>query len=296
MIKQLKGSFFILISALMFGAYGLLSRGIEQYDVFYQTYVRCLVVALALLAFGLFRKEFKKIEKEDFKWFVVVCMFTVFSIAPIVYAFKFLTLGTASFLFYGSLTIFTYILGFVFFKEKLTRTKVLVLIFSTIGLILIFSGNFGAALLLPALMALLNGVASSGEVTFSKKISNKYSSTQISFIVFIAIAVTHFVLSLILNENQDITLITQHTPNILAFAVASIIGMITVIEGYKYVEPSVGAIIGLTEIVFSLMFGILFFNESASLLTLVGGLLIIAAAALPSWIEIKAKRKKKVSE
>ncbi len=295
MIKQLKGSFLILISALMFGAYGLLSRGIEQYDVFFQTYVRCLFIAIALLIFGIIRKEFKRIEKEDIKWFVVVCVFTVFSIAPIVYAFKFLTLGTASFLFYGSLTIFTYILGFLFFKEKLTKIKVFVLIFSTIGLLLIFSGNFGATLLLPALMALLNGVASSGEVTFSKKISNKYSSTQISFVVFIVIAISHFALSILLNETQDLTLITDHALNILAFAVASIIGMVTVIEGYKYVEPSVGAIVGLTEIVFSLMFGIIFFSESASLLTLVGGLLIIAAAALPSWIEIKAKRRAKVS-
>lgn len=292
MLKQLKGSFLILISALMFGAYGLLSRGIEDYDVFYQTYVRCFVIALALLILGIFRKEFKRIKKEDIKWFVVVCLFTVFSIAPIVYAFKFLTLGTASFLFYGSLTIFTYILGFAFFKEKFTNLKLAVLILSTLGLLLIFSGNFGAALLLPSLMALLNGIASSGEVTFSKKISNNYSTTQISFVVFIVIAVSHLILSLLLNENQDITLITEHAPNVLAFAVASIIGMLAVIEGYKFLEPSVGAIIGLTEVVFSLMFGVLFFSESANINTLVGGLLIIAAAALPSWIEIKRRRRK----
>ncbi len=292
MFKQLTGSVLILISALMFGSYGLLSREIENYDIFYQTYLRCFVIALILFVLGYVRKDFKRIDKQDIRWFLVVCAFTVFSVAPIVYAFKYLTLGTASFLFYGSLTIFTYILGFGFFKEKITNVKAAGLILSTAGLILIFSGSFGAALLLPSLMALLNGVASSGEVVFSKKISNKYSTIQISFIVFVVIALTHFVLSLLLQENQDATLITQNFGNILLFAAASIIGMLTVIEGYKYVEPSIGAIIGLMEVVFSLLFGILVFHEATNGSAVLGGVLIIVSAALPNMVEVYRKRKK----
>lgn len=118
MFKQFRGSIFILISALMFGAYGLLSRGIEQYDVFFQTYVRCLLISIVLVAFGIARQSFKRIEKEDYRWFAVVIGFTIFSIAPIVYAYKYLTLGTASFLFYGALTVFTYILGLHFSKRS----------------------------------------------------------------------------------------------------------------------------------------------------------------------------------
>lgn len=169
--------------------------------------------------------------------------------------------------------------------------KALVLGLSALGLILIFAGSFGAALLLPALMALFNGVASSGEVVFSKKISDKYSNVQITSLIFLAITVTHFVLSIGLGETQDFTLVTDHTLNLLAFAAASIIGMYTVIEGYKHIEPSIGAIIGLTEIVFSLFLGIIFFAEVATPQTVVGGLLIIIAAALPNVVELYRKRK-----
>lgn len=292
MLKQIKGSIFIIISALMFGSYGLLSRGIEQYDIFYQTYLRCLIISIFLLVLGYINKDFKRIKKEDIKWFVVVCIFTIFSIAPIVYAFKYLTLGTASFLFYGSLTIFTYILGFAFFKEKFTLTKIGVLFLASSGLILVFNGSFGEAIILPSIMALLNGVASSGEVTFSKKISSNYSSTQISFIVFVVITITHFVMSLILKENQDITLITENLFNLLAFALASVIGMLAIIEGFKYVEPSVGAIIGLMEIVFSVIFGMIFFKEELTSSALIGGILIILAAALPNLILIAKQRVK----
>ncbi|MEP7103247.1 MAG: DMT family transporter [Candidatus Dojkabacteria bacterium] len=290
MLKPLKGSLFVLISALMFASYGFFSRFTESYDVFFQVYVRCFFITIILVIVGLIRKDFKKIDRADLKWFITICSFTIFSVSPILYAFRFLSLGTASFLFYGSTTIFTYILGFLFFKEKLTGIKILVLIIATIGLGLIFSFNFSSAFILPALMALLNGFASSGEVTFTKKVSEKYSNIQLVTTVFAAIGITHMLLSLVLGEVQDFTLLTVKFPVILFWSLGSIAGMYTVVEGYKFLEPSIAAIVGLTEIIFSLILGIMFFSEAIEFNTLVGGILIILAAALPNIIDIyKAK-------
>ncbi len=276
------GSLFIIASALAFGSYGVFSRYLENYDVFFQTYVRCLMVAAVLAIFGVVKHQFKPIARKDWGWFATVLLFTTFCIAPITYAYRFLTLGVASFLFYSSVTVFSYLFGFLFFKEKWTRIKMLSLGLSVLGMLLIFSLQTSAVLLIPALLVLFNGLASSGEVTFSKKISNSYSSTQITFLIFAVIGISHLLLSLVVGETQDSRLFTQSFPIMLLFVVASLLGMITVVEGFKRVEPSIGTILGLTEIVFSVVIGIVLFAEKMTFPVLLGGACILIAAILPN--------------
>lgn len=72
----------------------------------------------------------------------------------------------------------------------------------------------------------------------------------------------------------------------LCFSAASILGFWLAIAGYKYIDVGIGAIIGLLEIVFSVLFGILVFNEILSLRVGIGAVLIIAAATLPHFVEM----------
>lgn len=276
------GSLFIVASALAFGSYGVFSRYLESYDIFFQTYVRCFLVAAVLAIVGIAKNQFKPIARKDWGWLATVLLFTSFSIAPITYAYRYLTLGVAAFLYYSSVTVFSYLFGFLFFKEKWTRTKILSLGLSILGMLLIFSLQTSAVLIVPALLVLFNGLASSGEVTFSKKISNSYSSTQITFLIFAVIGISHLLLSLVVGETQDSRLFTQSLPIMLLFVVAALVGMITVVEGFKRVEPSIGAILGLTEIVFSVVIGILLFAEKMTFPVLLGGACILIAAILPN--------------
>ncbi len=276
----------------MYGSYGVFSRYLGDYDIFFQTYIRCLLIAGILGVIGLIRKEFKPIKKEDVKWFAAMGFFSIFSIAPIVYAFRYLEIGTASFLFYAAYTIATYIFGRIFFAEKLTSIKIISLVLSFIGLLLIFSIKFSSELLLPVLMAILNGVATSGEITFSKKVSDKYSNNQIVVSLFLLIAISHFFVSLFLGEHQNMEILTKSFFILAGFILAAIIATIAIVEGFKYLEPSIGAIIGLMEIIFSVIFGIIFFSESLTIPMLVGGILIVTAVALPDIVALLAKNKK----
>lgn len=290
---NVRGSIYITISALMFALYGVFLRQLEQYDVFYQTYVKSLLIVLILLGIGTYQKSFRKIEQKDYGGYAIVVLFTVFSVAPITYAYRYLELGTASFLFYASLTIFSYLFGALFFSEKFDTIKIVSLILSLIGMILVFAVKLPQGFLLPIAMCVLNGLASSGEVVFSKLISQKYSSNQITLIIFLSIAITHLIISLILGEQQDIGLITRDLHWNLLFCAASIAGMYTVIEGFKILEPSIGAIIGLSEIVFSVLLGVLFYADKISGQILAGGILIILAAALPNLYDLYLLKQKK---
>ena len=55
---------------------------------------------------------------------------------------------------------------------------------------------------------------------------------------------------------------------------------------------SIGAIIGITEIVFGAFLGVILFNETLAPLIILGSGFILVAAALPSIIELRSKRLK----
>jgi drug/metabolite transporter (DMT)-like permease len=59
-----------------------------------------------------------------------------------------------------------------------------------------------------------------------------------------------------------------------------------VIVGFRFVDASIGSLIGLMEVVFSVVFGAIIFHEVLSWSTYVGGVLIIAAAMLPDLINV----------
>jgi len=289
MTKQIKGTIFILTASLMYGSFGLLARELNSYGIFYQNYVRSFLIVLILMIFGIKNKSYIKINKEDIRWFLITCSFSAFSIAPIIFAYRYLSLGVSSLLFYGSLTIFSYIVGLVVFKEKLTKIKILTFILPLIGLFIIFSNNLTITLVIPALLAVVNGIASSGEASFSKKISEKYSSVQILTYVFGIIAVSHFILSILTNEVQDPKIFTVSFIPLMIFVIAGLAAFYLIIEGYKNLDASIAGIIGLSEIIFSIIFGVIFFHEVLDLSSIIGGTLIIIAIIIPNILSLIKK-------
>ena len=77
----------------------------------------------------------------------------------------------------------------------------------------------------------------------------------------------------------------------LGYTAASMLAFWLIIEGLKYVEAGVGGLIGLLEIVFSVIFGIVLFNEEITANVFIGAVLILTAAALPHIQDIYSRRK-----
>ncbi len=288
--KQFKGSLFIVLASLMYGSYGVFSKYLADYGIFYQVGIRALLIALFLLLIGYLQKSFKKIERKDIKWFLIINFFTIFSIAPITFAFGHLSLGTSSFLFYSAYLIFNYLLGIIFFQEKITVVKIISFVASVLGLLTIFTVQFSLELLPAMLMAILTGIGVSGEIVFTKKVSDRYSNIQINGIIYLVIAISHIVMSVVTQEDQSLSIITQTAPILIGFSIISLISSWALVEGYKYLEPSIASIIGLTEIIFSVLFGIIVFSEMLTGSMILGGALILFAATLPNIVELSRSK------
>jgi drug/metabolite transporter (DMT)-like permease len=288
--KTTRGISLVLVSALIFGSYGMWSRLVGQnFGVFYQAWTRGLIIAIILFPFLYFRGEIVKINKEDWKWMSLYLIFTSFTAAPIFYAFNHMDIGSASLLFYTTMLLTMYVFGFLFLGEKFTKVKIISFIVALIGMYVIFSFSLTLFTFLAASMAVLNGVASGGEVSFSKKLSNKYSSLYLTWLSWLIIFLTNGIVSLLVGETQHIPSFTIVWLYELGYVIAGIIGFWFIVEGLKYLEASIGGLLGLLEIVFSIAFGVLIFKEVLSLQIIIGGLVIIMAAALPHIIKLFEK-------
>ena len=62
-------------------------------------------------------------------------------------------------------------------------------------------------------------------------------------------------------------------------------GFYLLVKGLESVEASISGLIGLLEIVFSIMFGIIIFNEGLTIQVITAASLIITASALPHIYE-----------
>lgn len=200
-------------------------------------------------------------------------------------------IGSATLLFFVSMLITMYTVGFLFLGEKLGNVKIASLVLAIVGMYFIFHFSLVAFTFLAAAMAILNGVASGGEISSSKKFSNRYSTLYITWLSWIVILITNLPISYFLGErflipSYEMVWIWQ-----LGYTVASMLAFWLIIEGLKYIEAGVGALLGLLEIVFSIALGIWLFNEELTTQVIVGSMLIILSAALPHIQELKSKHK-----
>lgn len=280
--KSNRGILLILISSLMFGSYGVWSRLIgPSFGVFYQGWTRGLILSLILLPMLFYRKQFVPILRKDWGWLVVFLIFTSATQAPLFYAFNHMDIGSATLLFFVTMLLTMYTVGFIFLKERFTRVKVISFIMAIIGLYTIFSFSMEKFSVLAASMAIINGIASGGEIAFSKKLSGSYSPLYLTALSWLIIVPTNGLLSLVLGEVQVIPSFNIVWLWQFGYVVASLFGFWFVIAGLKYVEASIGGLIGLLEVVFSISFGILIFGENLTQRVILGALLILLAASLP---------------
>lgn len=273
----------VFLSALMFGSYGVWSHLIgSAMGNFFQGWTRALIILLIILPVVLIRKEIIKVEKKDRMWMVVFLVFTSLTQAPLYYAFTHMDIGTASLLFFVSMFLTMNIVGYLFLGERLNSIKVISMCLAMVGMYFVFSFSILSFAFFAALMAVVNGIASGGEVAFSKKLTGSYSSFYITALSWGIILVTNSIISLIIGEQQILFSFSLPWFWQFCYSLVSLFAFWFMIAGFKYIDASIGALIGLCEIVFSILFGVLLFKESLTLSVIGGGILIIIAAALPS--------------
>lgn len=287
----MKSSLYIIISAFFFSSYGIWSKLMVGFGEFSQAWTRALILLIILIPFGFVTKSFKTIQKPDRKWFAIIALSAGLNQAPYFLGFHYLNVGTATLLFYVMLTLGAFLIGKFSFNEQIDHVKILSLGLGVLGLFIMYRFELTPEQVIPAFLVCLAGLMGATSVVFSKKISDKYAETQILTITFLVMLVVNFILSQIFTSPLPEIANTQPWLAQLGYAISMLLANVTVIAGFKHIQPSIGALLGLLEIVFAVILGIILFGEVVTVSMIVGGGLLILAAGLVEVVGVVRGRK-----
>lgn len=141
-----------------------------------------------------------------------------------------------------------------------------------------------------ALSTIAAGLMGSVGVVLSKKLSGNYPELQIITGYLLAMILVNPLLSFITGETlpglEDTTAwIAQ-----FGYAISYLIANLAVVAGFKYLDPSIGALIGLLEVIFAAVLGVIIFQENLTMQLVIGSGLIIIAMSLPELVNLYKKR------
>lgn len=284
MNKKITGSFFLLVSALIYGTFGVLSRYISAFGAFSQNWIKSFfIILLSALIFVLQRRSWKKIRREDFKWFTLWILPASFQPVLTFLAFNHLPIGMTYFLIYSTMILGGIASGQIFFSEKLNLNKVFSIIFLFIGIFLIYRTDLSLTGNIYVFMALISGLILGFWNTLTKKISGNYSEYQMLIIDGLPGLVLCLILSLVLSEKFIPLSDIQPWIWIFIYSAFSVGAGALLINGFKKVEAQAGSLILPMEIVFGSIFGFLIFREILKPNVYFGGFLILLAAVLSTF-------------
>lgn len=284
------GATLVVLSSLFYASYGVWTKLIgEHFGGFTQAVIRHgLVASLFILAVIIAKQAQKIFWRRDAKWFALSFISSVF--IPISFFYAFLNAGvgiTAGLTFIG-IVIGMYFFGWLFLGERLNPDKWISILLGFLGVALVFAPSVHTIGWLALIAGVGGGIATGLNVTVSKMIP--YNATQTAALVWTLGLLANLPFVFILGEKTDIFHWDIAWLYVVIFAFASVAASWTVIRGVKLIEAGAAGILGLMEIFFGVLFGVVIFNERPSGVVLLGVLAIMAAAAIPYFKDYNARR------
>jgi len=193
--------------------------------------------------------------------------------------FTYTSIGNAVIVFY-TWPIFVMIFSSFILKEKINQLKLLMISLSFVGILIIFSQksiSYSTSDLLGMLAVLISAILNAFCIVIYKTKSTEYDRTDI---IFYQNFMGAFLFLPFIFINRPFPSMEQ---TFLGIGYGFLIGYFCYLfffPALKEMNASIASILAYVEVVSAVIIGILFFNESLSLQTLIGGLLIISSVII----------------
>jgi len=286
--QHLLGLTALLSSAFLYGFFAIFTRTVGfELPLFFASFSRNLIGLVFLLIPMIVWGKWKKMKGKDVKWFAFRGLGGLFGFVGSYLAFYNMGIGITYFIFYASTAVSGYIMGSVFFGERITVSKLVSLFLAFLGLAFIYSFNLKDIDVIYGAYAALSGVGSALWNICSKKISYSYPAIQLNFIDFGVSLIFSFILSITLKEMWVMPAASSLWGANILFSLMFVVTGQLMIYGFKYIEAQTGTLIMLSEVVFGILLGYVFYHEVMGWYTVIGGLFIMGAIALPEMVQRK---------
>lgn len=268
-----KGITYILLSSLFFALMAATVKFLGDLPNVEKIFFRNLVGVF--IALTLVKKSGSSLAGNNKKLLVLRSIFGLSGIAAYFYALSTIKLSDAVILNKMS-PFFVVVFAAIFLQEKIKRKQLMALITALLGAILVIRPGFESNLA-PALIGLLSSIFAGMAYTTVRELRKTDAAATIVFYfcAFSTLAMLPFMIfgKFVLPDlRQSIAL--------LALGLFAAIAQLFMTNAYRYAEAGELSIYTYANIVFSSLFGILFFQEIPDSLSLIGAILIITAGYL----------------
>jgi drug/metabolite transporter (DMT)-like permease len=273
----------LILATFLFSLFGVFTRLIaDSVGVFYQLILRVGIMSVLFYIILILSKKVRKVEKNDIFLFLFRGLLVVVDFACFFIAINNLPMGLTLFIFYAASVVVSYVFGAFFLGEKLNSIKIISLSLAIFGLFVMYSESFSGISLLPSIAALVSGCCFGLNTTSSKKLTDKYDSTQVNLIAYVMAFVLTIPLIAFFKEQAPSSMSLITALELLGFSVIGVGAFYLTLNGYKYIEAQKASLIMLAELIFVILLGLIVYAEVPTVTTLVGGVLIVLALALPN--------------
>ncbi len=285
MKRKLAGTIYGAVASMSYGtnplfALPLFFAGIGVNSVlFYRYFFACILYFLWL---KLVKRISLKISLREFLHLFVLALFFSFSSLTLFVAFKYIDAGIACTILFIYPVIVALIMR-IFYKEKLTRTTILAILLTSMGILLLYNGADGAALNVKGvIIVLLSALLYAFYIVFVKKdkVLMHIKSEKVSFYV-ILFGLSVYILNL--KFCTELQILTTPFQWILALSLAifpTIVSIETITIAIKLIGSTITAVLGALEPLTAVFFGVVFFNEQLTLRIIAGIASVLAGVLL----------------
>jgi drug/metabolite transporter (DMT)-like permease len=281
--QTLQGMISLILAGLAYSLFGVFARYISKdFGLFYQAVSRYIVCVIIFAVLAYYFRAIKKIEAKDRKWFIIRAIVSAGVNIPFFLSVINLPLGTALFLFYASSVIVSYLFGFIILAEKLNRIKIVSLLLAFAGIFLIYQDSLQLTGSVYTLTAILSGGFFGIYSTSSKMVNLKYSAVQINLIEYLLVIAITIPLMIISKETVYLNILSFSWMMNIFYSLALAVATFFTVYGFKHIEAQVGSLVLLSELIFVVINGFIFFHEIPTMTTAIGGFFILTALVLPN--------------
>ncbi len=275
------GASLVVVASFFYASYGIWTKLMGNFfDGFTATVFRSILVVAILIPIALFRNSFQPLRLR-LNWPFIVGMFvsSLFTWGPLYYAILNAGIGISLAIAYASIVISQFFFGWLWADEKFTKDKALSAIIGIVGLALVFSPTTKSVGWLALIAAFISGMTSAANAVLAKQI--KYNATQSTIVLWGAGIFANILMVALLHKHYPSVGRQVQWLYLVLFSIASVIASWSLVRGVKLIDAGAAGVLGLLEIVFGVIFGVVLFSEHIGSVALIGMLVIIAAAAIP---------------
>lgn len=275
------GASLVVLSSLFYASYGIWTTLMGNFFGGYMASALRSIIALAILfPIALVCRQLQPIKwKRDWRYLAGLLLAVSLVWGPLYYSILHAGVGVSLAINYACIVIGMFFFGWLFNNERFTKDKLLSALLGLGGLTLVFLPSLSYIGWLALAAAVVSGFSCAAYMIFAKKMM--YNTTQSTLLLWVASTIASAGMAIALHEAIPSIGWHMEWAYLVIFAGASIAASWTFIRGVKVIDAGAAGILGLLEIVFGILFGVIFFNERPGAGVLLGVLVIIVSAAIP---------------